>query len=145
LVVLGLETLRGPEALAQTVEQIGAPDVAFSLDLRQGVPILPEPNPWGSTNPMQLLDIAIDRGVLRIILLDLARVGTGRGTGTIELLSEIRTRHPTLEVIVGGGISGAGDLRMLSEAGATAALVGSALHDGRIGREDGMALASRSG
>jgi phosphoribosylformimino-5-aminoimidazole carboxamide ribotide isomerase len=71
--------------------------------------------------------------VSRIVLLDLARVGLGLGTGTLPLLKSLRSDDPTLEISVGGGISGKDDLAELSDAGASCVLVASALHDGRIG------------
>ncbi len=70
-----------------------------------------------------------------MLVLDLARVGTGQGTGTGQLLSRLRAAYPALELSVGGGISGIEELIAVQKAGAAAALVGSALHDGRIGRE----------
>jgi phosphoribosylformimino-5-aminoimidazole carboxamide ribotide isomerase len=66
----------------------------------------------------------------------------GRGTGTLELVRRLRLSHPRLEITAGGGVRGVDDLRQLAEAGCDAALVASALHDGRITAKDvGQALA----
>ena len=78
-----------------------------------------------------------------MLLLDLARVGTGRGTGTGELLSRLQRIASRVELSVGGGISGIEELIAVQEAGAAAALVGSALHDGRIGRTELNDLANQ--
>ena len=67
-----------------------------------------------------------------IIVLDIARVGTGRGTGTEETIRAFRREYPKLEIIAGGGVKDADDLRRLGDAGADAALVASALHDGSL-------------
>ena len=75
-------------------------------------------------------------GVRRLIILDLARVGTGRGPGTRGILDGIRQTLPHVEIIVGGGISDVEEIRELREAGATAVLVGSAIYEGRIGRRE---------
>ena len=40
-----------------------------------------------------------------LLLLDLARVGTGRGTGTMTLLTRLRQEDPDLEITVGGGVA----------------------------------------
>lgn len=133
--VLALETLAGPSALAALAAQAppaAARALAFSLDLRDGRPLRPSPNPWPTDDPLAIAEIAIAGGITRLILLDLARVGTGRGTGTEALLSALRARHPTIEIIVGGGIAGPEDLAELDRLGASAALVGSALHLGRL-------------
>lgn len=136
VVVAGLETLGGPEVLEEIVRRFGPERVAFSLDLRAGRPMVPTPATWGTDEPRDLAGLAIAAGVRRLILLDLARVGTGAGVGTEPLLEAIHADHPGVEVVVGGGVAGPGDLRRLEDAGASAALVGSALHDGRIGADD---------
>jgi phosphoribosylformimino-5-aminoimidazole carboxamide ribotide isomerase len=41
-----------------------------------------------------------------------------------------------VEIITGGGVATRNDLAILAQAGVDAALVASALHDGRIGRSD---------
>ncbi len=45
----------------------------------------------------------------------------------------------------GGGIRGAEDVLAVKEAGASAALVGSAIHDGRIGRVELERIAEEAG
>jgi phosphoribosylformimino-5-aminoimidazole carboxamide ribotide isomerase len=134
-IVIGLETAHGPDAVRAILERAGPDRVVLSLDLFEGVPRLPVGADWAAANREQLSRQILDLGVLRLLLLDLSRVGTGRGTGTDELLLLVRQSHPAVEVSVGGGISGMEDLLALRTAGAAAVLVGSALHDGRIGRE----------
>jgi phosphoribosylformimino-5-aminoimidazole carboxamide ribotide isomerase len=136
VLVLGLETLAGPEELRAAVAQ-GHPDrLAFSLDLRDGRPLVAAGVDWGTDDPYRLAAVALECGLRRLIVLDLARVGTGRGVGTVSLLRALRRRHPGLELVAGGGIAGPGDLAALEDAGASAALVASALHDGRLDLRD---------
>ena len=75
-------------------------------------------------------------GLRRIIVLDLAQVGTGQGVSTLALSRQIAASVPDVEIVTGGGVSDVTDLVALAEAGVDVALVSSALHDGRIGRED---------
>jgi phosphoribosylformimino-5-aminoimidazole carboxamide ribotide isomerase len=124
-VVAGLETVPGPDALRAIVEAVGSERVVFSLDLREGVPIRDWPDP---------VPTAVGLGISRLIVLDLARVGGGTGTGTDELCRELASTYPQVEVIAGGGIAGPEDLRQLKACGVKGVLVASALHDGRIGR-----------
>ena len=69
-----------------------------------------------------------------VIVLDIARVGTGQGSGTEGIIRELRLNYPKLELIAGGGVKDRGDIRRLEEAGADAVLVASALHDGSLFR-----------
>ena len=133
-VVAGLETLRGPSALAEIIDCAGPGRVVFSLDLRDGRPLVDTTAAWGTTVPRRLAELAIARGARRLLLLDLARVGTGRGTGTIPLLSALTATGR--EIAVGGGIAGPADLSPLKHAGASAVLIGAAMHDGRIVERD---------
>lgn len=128
--VLGLETLAGAESLRAIVAAHGPDRLAFSLDLRDGVPITATGSNWPSRDPFEMARIVLEIGVKRIILLDLGRVGTGTGLGPLRLLDRVRAHDPEVEIIVGGGIVGEADLVVLKEHGATAALVGTALHRG---------------
>lgn len=68
-----------------------------------------------------------------IIALDLARVGMNSGP-PIDLMRELRRALPGVELVAGGGVRDAADLQALADAGADAALVGSALHLGPVGQ-----------
>jgi phosphoribosylformimino-5-aminoimidazole carboxamide ribotide isomerase len=131
-VIAGLETLGGPAALAEIVAEIGPQRLVFSLDLRAGRALIAPGADWVSDDPRRLAEAALGLGVRRLLLLDLARVGTSRGPGTEELLADLVDAHQRAEISVGGGISGPDDLLRLARAGASAVLVGSALHDARI-------------
>jgi phosphoribosylformimino-5-aminoimidazole carboxamide ribotide isomerase len=137
--VAGLETVAGPRGLRSLVEAAGTPRVVFCLDLREGRPVVASRADWGTDDPRGIAERAIREGVRSVILLDLARVGSGRGPGTDHLLGPLAREFPAVEWIVGGGIAGRDDLKRLADAGASAALVASAIHDGRIGPTDIMA------
>jgi phosphoribosylformimino-5-aminoimidazole carboxamide ribotide isomerase len=109
--VIGLESISGPDGLATMID-------------------------WMTDDPIEIADRAISEGVERLIILELTRVGTGRGIGTHRLLSRLRDAYPEVEISVGGGISCIEEIQELRRAGASAVLVGSAIHDGRIGRRE---------
>ena len=71
----------------------------------------------------------------RLEVVDLAGVGVGQGVPTLDLCRRLRAAYPKLELISGGGVRGVDDLKALRDAGCDAALVASALHDGRLTRE----------
>jgi phosphoribosylformimino-5-aminoimidazole carboxamide ribotide isomerase len=123
-VVAGLETVPGPDVLGEVVAAVGVGRMVFSLDLRDGAPLRAWPTP-----PVAA---AVACGITRLIVLDLARVGGGAGTGTEELCRQIASTRPQVEVIAGGGVAGWEDVRRLEACGVRGVLVASALHDGRI-------------
>jgi phosphoribosylformimino-5-aminoimidazole carboxamide ribotide isomerase len=125
--VVGLETIEGPEALARIAEDSPG-RVVFSLDLKEGRP-LGDLASWRGRDPWSIAKTAIECGVRRILLLDLSRVGNNQGTGTDELATRLLVEDPWVEVTVGGGIRGIVDLLKLQAKGITAALVATALHN----------------
>ncbi|HEV3341933.1 MAG TPA: HisA/HisF-related TIM barrel protein [Pirellulales bacterium] len=134
-VIVGLESIADESDLAAAVEAATPGRTIFSLDLRAGVPTTRVP-PWKDLTAQTIAERVIDLGVRRIIVLDLARVGVNTGVSTTELCRRLRKLYPALEIISGGGVRNADDLRALAEAGCDAALVASALHDGRLTAAD---------
>jgi phosphoribosylformimino-5-aminoimidazole carboxamide ribotide isomerase len=135
-IVVGLESVGGPAELGEVIQRAGPDRVIFSLDMDDGRPLVAAEAAWPRSEPLEIASQVVALGVRRLILLDLARVGTGRGIGSEGLLTRIRTRWPGVAVTVGGGIRGIDDVLRLKEQGAAAVLVGSAVHDGRIGRRE---------
>jgi phosphoribosylformimino-5-aminoimidazole carboxamide ribotide isomerase len=135
-IVAGLETLESPGALAEIAHELGPGRTIFSLDLDEGRPRKPARSTWKSNDSLELASEAIECGVRHVLLIDLARVGTGRGSGTKGLIAQIRASHPEVRVSAGGGISGIAEVLDLKNTGASAVLVASALHDGQIGRPE---------
>jgi len=130
-IVVGLESVPGPESLGELFISIGDERLIFSLDLKDARPMAKTPG-WSAMPPVEIASTAVELGARRLIVLDLARVGTDGGVGTEMLCRSIRQNHPQIELIAGGGVRHAQDLRSLAAAGCDAALMASALHDGRI-------------
>lgn len=139
--VIGLESIPSLAALDELGSAVGA-DAVFSLDLRDGMPIAPARSDQ-SLSPFDWATVAVRAGFRRILVLDLSDVGTGHGPRTLGLCRLLKAELPGIELISGGGVRHAGDLRDLRDTGCSAALVASALHDGRITRADCDAIARR--
>lgn len=105
---------------------------AFSLDLQAGAPLTSHPA-LCELRPLAIAELAAECGMETIIALDLARVGMNSGP-PIDLMRELRRALPGVELVAGGGVRDAADLQALADAGADAALVGSALHLGPVGQ-----------
>ena len=106
----------------------------FSIELRDGR-MVDGWQDWGVKSPTGVLGVvrrAYDLGYRAFVVLDLARVGVGRGPGTENLLRAIRDEFPDVELIAGGGVKTWADIEKLGECGANAVLVASALHDGTL-------------
>jgi phosphoribosylformimino-5-aminoimidazole carboxamide ribotide isomerase len=133
--VVGLESLESKEDLFLIHELCGRQPPLFSLDLKDGLPLVRN-EAWRELSPLQLLSMATSAGIQDVIVLDLADVGTGGGTRTLELCREVRRSSHVRTLIAGGGVRGTSDLRLLARAGCDAALVASALHAGELTPED---------
>jgi phosphoribosylformimino-5-aminoimidazole carboxamide ribotide isomerase len=129
-VVMGTETLAGFDELESVVKSAGADRVVLSIDLRNGR-LVGDETALGE-DPLAAAVAGVERGAKRLILLELARVGTGIGPGAIELCRQVRAALPDVELIAGGGVRSWDDVDRLAEAGANAVLVASALHDGTL-------------
>lgn len=134
-VIAGLETLAGPEELLSLATVAGPEQLIFSLDLKNGVPVIGGAG-WTGLSVEALVAEVVACGIRRVIVLDLARVGVGAGTGTGELCRRLGQLQPTVEIIAGGGVRGIEDLRRLQADGVGGVLLASALHDGKITRAD---------
>ncbi len=115
--VIGSESQRDSKLIAQ---HRGSRRVVLSLDFRgdafQGPrEILTEPALWPH----------------RIIVMTLGRVGSGDGPD-LARLAEIRAIAGGCEIYAAGGVRDAADLSALKAAGASGALIATALHERRI-------------
>jgi phosphoribosylformimino-5-aminoimidazole carboxamide ribotide isomerase len=135
-VVVGLETLPSFDVLAEICEAVGRDRVAFSLDLRDGEPIVMKTADISAGQNAETMTLnAVAAGVGALIVIDLARVGTGNGVDAVTL-GRVRASAPDLTLIAGGGVRGWDDLVGLAKAGCNGALLATAVHNGSIGADE---------
>lgn len=118
----------------ETLAAVGPGRTAVSIDLRHGQLIVAG-HGWELTDKCGASELAgqvARHGIRTVIVLDLARVGTGAGAGTERMLRDFRTALPDVRLIAGGGVRSWADVDALGAAGADAILVASALHDGTL-------------
>jgi len=145
-VIVGLETLRTYDDLTSIVAVAGPERVVFSLDLRLGRPMLHpafRDTSGADPGPVSHAGRAVAAGVRTLLLLDVGRVGTSGGVD-LEVVGALRGAFPSLGLLAGGGVGGRADLDRIRDAGCDGALVATALHTGRIGAPDLLALAPAS-
>lgn len=134
-VILGSETIPSLCVLEQLVDQFGADQLVFSVDLREGVLIAANPD-WQNLEPLEVALRVAATGISHFILLDLAAIGTGRGVSTGNLCRDLRRRLPSSRIVAGGGVRSVDHLNELERAGADGALVATALHTGTLTVDD---------
>ncbi|MBV8746675.1 MAG: nickel transporter, partial [Xanthobacteraceae bacterium] len=115
--VLGSETQRDPTLVRKLSDR---DRVVLSLDFRGAqfagpAELLDDPSAWPH----------------RLIVMTLARVGSGAGPDTARI-AEIRARASGRSIYAAGGVRDARDLSALQQLGVSGALVATSLHDGRL-------------
>ncbi len=160
-IIAGLESLQNIDQLRELLDRYSSGRVVFSLDLHDGQPIRagsvsdgPVRTGSVSDGPVRTGSVsdglagpvayasgsdggdiarqAVEMGVQRILVLDLAAVGMDQGTPTEDLCARLRAAYPSLEITTGGGVRGPHDLHRLQHVGVDYVLIASALHDGRL-------------
>ncbi|MGZ4247144.1 MAG: HisA/HisF-related TIM barrel protein [Solirubrobacteraceae bacterium] len=124
--VVGTES---PESAAD-LDDTDQPPRVLSVDLRDGLLISPRPDLAGR-EPAAAAPLATALQARELLVIDLARVGSGSGP-PLDAVAQLTAALPGLSIYAGGGVRDNDDLRALSQAGATGALVATALHEGRI-------------
>ena len=129
--VIGSETLERAADFKDIVAE--APGrVVLSLDFRGEEFMGPEallrdPNLWPT----------------RLIVMTLARVGTGQGPDVARIADVAARGGPGRRIYAAGGIRDRADLEAARQAGAFGALTASALHEGKISAGDLKQIAGR--
>ena len=136
-IIVGLECCPDISSLEALLKVVGPERLVFSLDLKNGLPLLPADVSagWMQATSIQIAQQVVELGVSTAIVLDLAAVGVGQGTPTLDLCRRLKQKYPELELITGGGVNSVADLARL-ESSCDGVLVASALHDGRLTKED---------
>jgi len=129
--IIGLESCPGPQVLSDIISS-NRGEITFSLDLLDGRPLLSSDSRDWSRDPYEIVGQSVACGVTRIIVLDLADVGTSSGGRTEALCRSLLAEFPDLKLTCGGGVRGLDDLRRMQRMGADSVLIASALHDGHL-------------
>ena len=140
-IVLASESLPRLDQVHSFVELFGSRSLVFSVDLKQGQLRTADPQ-YSSTDPEELIALVVEAGIVQIIVLDLAAVGTGTGIPSLSLCQQVKRRWPHLQIISGGGVHSRDCIANAQAAGLDGLLIASALHDGRLTPDDMTAVRS---
>jgi phosphoribosylformimino-5-aminoimidazole carboxamide ribotide isomerase len=127
--VVGTESL-GPDPDGEDAGEQAGPRRVLSIDLRDGALISPRRELAGR-EAVAAAPLATALGVRELLVIDLVRVGSGSGP-PLHAVEQLADVLPGVAIYAGGGVRHDTDLRALESAGASGALVATALHEGRI-------------
>ena len=128
-IIIGTETIRDLKFIENALELFGKGKVIVSIDLKSGQ-VLSKSEETKSMTPIKLATDLVGLGVSELIVLDLARVGSGEGVDFF-LLKEIASSL-NAKILVGGGIRGVDDLLALKTIGIDGVLLATCLHSGKL-------------
>src|SRR5262245_22601428 len=135
-VVVGSETIKGLSEWEEIVQAIDGRRLAFSVDLRDGLPIAPNITCSNAEDLVAKVKSVAEQvradSPSRWFVLDLGRVGKHEGLGTESLLESLLERYPHFNIYAGGGIRGPKDVEFLQEIGLAGVLVSTSIHAGWI-------------
>jgi phosphoribosylformimino-5-aminoimidazole carboxamide ribotide isomerase len=131
-VIIGTETLPSISLVAEAIRLFGNDRVVVSLDM-MGERVISGFRLGALKDPVAFLREFQEAGVSQIIVLDLARVGSGEGVN-VPFLREV-LRNMKANVYVGGGVRDIKDLVELKGVGVFGVLIATALHSGKISPE----------
>lgn len=137
--ILGTVALRDPELVAAAVSRWGNA-IAVALDARGGKLAT---DGWLGQSDADAVDVALrlsEVGVAHFIYTDIARDGTLSGPNLASLRELIDAVEAN--VIASGGIASLQDIVAANAAGASGAIVGRALYDGRISLSEALTTTS---
>ncbi len=133
-VVLGTETMKSLQFLDEIVSEIDPEKLILSIDLKGGE-LLTSSHQLQQTTPIELAQYADKIGIKAIIVLDLEKVGSQKGSLT-DTLIDITSSVSNTPVYTGGGVRSIEDIELLQENNISGALIATAFHKGKIGRKE---------
>jgi phosphoribosylformimino-5-aminoimidazole carboxamide ribotide isomerase len=134
--VIGSAAMTQPEQVRSWLEHFGAERITLAFDIRLDAAGIPRvaTHGWQQQSALSLwsaLGNFTGSPLLHVLCTDVGRDGALTGPN-IALYSEAVRRHPQIEWQASGGIRDARDLQALCDAGAAAAISGTALLEGLI-------------
>ncbi|MDP3800785.1 1-(5-phosphoribosyl)-5-[(5-phosphoribosylamino)methylideneamino] imidazole-4-carboxamide isomerase [Brevundimonas sp.] len=140
-VVVGSLVVSDPGRVAGWLERFGPDRLTLAIDVRaDGDRYVPALRGWTEAASVDLW-AALDRypsgAAKHLLVTDVGRDGALAGPN-LDLLAEIRQRRPDLWLQASGGVAELTDLTAARSVGATGAIVGRALYEGRFTLEQAL-------
>lgn len=142
-VIVGTVAVREPEKVARWLQTFGPERLTVALDTREdehGVWRLPVRG-WTENTPHtleSLLGLYGEAGLRHVLCTDIARDGMLSGYN-VDLYRSLTLRFPDLEIQASGGVRSIADIEAAKRAGASGAILGRALLEGRFTLKEALA------
>lgn len=142
-VIVGTLAVREPEKVVRWLERFGPERLTLALDTREdehGVWRLPVRG-WTENTPHSLeslLGFYSEAGLRHVLCTDIARDGMLSGYN-VDLYRSLALRFPNLQIQASGGVRSIADIEAAKRAGASGAILGRALLEGRITLKEALA------
>ena len=138
--VIGSAAVTDPDMVRDWLDTFGSEQLVLALDVRVGADNVPAlaTHGWTRDSQMSLWDALDDygaAGLRHLLCTDIQRDGALSGPN-FDLYRDIVARYPDIELQASGGVRDIADLDRVRETGATGAITGRALLDGRISAEE---------
>lgn len=135
-VVVGSLAVTHPGTVHAWLKKYGSEKIVLALDVNVGADAVPRVATHGWTRPSpltlwQCLDDYTSAGLRHVLCTDISRDGALSGPN-FELYAQLLEEYPGILLQASGGVRDIDDLHTLRSIGATAAISGRALLDGRI-------------
>ena len=138
--VIGSLAVNDPETIKSWIREFGSDRIVLALDVKldvTGTPMLVT-HGWTRSADIDLwqcVDRYLRSDIKHVLCTEVSRDGAMTGPN-VELYREFVSRYPTISLQASGGVRHADDLRVLDDLGASAAITGRALLDGKIKTEE---------
>ncbi len=138
--VIGSVAVTNKDLVKSWLQSYTGDKIVLALDVRfdeQGIPRL-STHGWTQTSSISLwdaVDAYISYGLKHVLCTDISRDGALNGPN-LELYEDFSSRYPQINLQASGGVRDINDLRKTALTGASAAITGRALLDGRISQRD---------
>lgn len=138
--IIGSQAVSNPSLVRQWLQRYGSERIVLALDVR----LDPDGTPWlmthgwtrnSATSLWQCVDQYLEAGLQQVLCTDVERDGAMRGPN-LDLYRQFLCRYPALQLQASGGVRDGADLDALQQLGASAAITGRSLLDGRISDEE---------
>lgn len=143
-VVIGSLAVTDPGAVQGFFDHFGGDRITLALDVMflESVPMVATSG-WTETSGRNLWEMAERFPDARNLLVtDIGRDGMLAGPN-LDLIEELATRLPHVQVQASGGVSSLDDIRRLRDAGAAGAIVGKALWERKFSLKEAIERAGR--
>ncbi len=135
MVTGGSIAVKNPDEFQGWIEKYGPEKIILGADAKDRKIAV---SGWTETSGQDLIPFVSEyrkKGISKVICTDISRDGMLQGPAT-ELYKEMMATVDGLYVIASGGVGSAADIEVLAEAGVPAVIVGKAIYEKKISRED---------